>query len=466
MACGPKATGKSSLCQYLINHLVTKAKDMSARGKWTLGEDASGVVLLDLDTGHPLFCPPGQVSLCYFQVPWFGPSFVHPTVPAQFENRMLRTHHVGLVTLKGDPYFYIQCVLDLLKHYERLLEIFPTSPLIVNTPAWTTGIGLEVLADFLSSLSITSLAYMASPRESQEPFQKIARSKSIDFTAVAPAPSDLTTRVAKELQAMQMMSYFHLAAPERLNLTWYRSPIHVTRPWVVPYAGDKQAIHAIVAPCDHDGFEFLYNALESAIVGVVVVDDDTAISGPQQDHQDFDSETAMDVEDQNPQSPNGDSHSLIIQSCPRTQLPFIPTSDLYTPLSPSTSQSLGLALIRCIDTNTQTLHLSTPIPSSAIIPALKDNRKLVLVQSNFEVPEWIFQEEHFFSMAAERRLDRRLKDGVGSSKPSRERPRWEEDRPWVRYEWGVESKGPENKVRRVDRANGLRDIESDDGGSE
>jgi polynucleotide 5'-hydroxyl-kinase GRC3/NOL9 len=468
MACGPKATGKSSFCQYLINRLVTETT--IEQGVVTRAGRPRGAFLLDLDPGQPFFCAVGQVSLTYFEKPFFGPQFTNPEVEGRPGIETMKVHHVGLVSLRGDPDHYVHCALELLKVYWSLVPLlptFPSRPLIVNTPAWIAGAGLEVLTQLVKSLGITKLVYMGASQELQEPLEEVAKTHGAEFVTVSPAPSDLTTRVAKELQVMHMMSYFHISGRLQSNLTWSAAPLFTTRPWVVSYASSDRSIFAIVVPGDNSGYDYLYNSLEGSVVGMVAMTSGSPfdeISYPR--FKESDEDTIMGDGGQNPTSSSGANvPTFNVLRCSRTKLPFIRTGHgTHTPLHPRRSYSLGLALIRAIDQTAQTIHLVTPITSGAIANVIRFDWKIFLVQTNFEAPEWVFEEELHYYQSKERK-DLRIpeKEGTDPGELDVEMTRCYGN-PWVTTNWEEEAKMPDNRVRKVDRSGYVIDSEAEGSG--
>eukprot|EP01105_Mastigella_eilhardi_P020722 TRINITY_DN4961_c0_g1_i1.p1 TRINITY_DN4961_c0_g1~~TRINITY_DN4961_c0_g1_i1.p1 ORF type:complete len:734 (-),score=179.72 TRINITY_DN4961_c0_g1_i1:25-1962(-) len=145
VVCGPQESGKSTLCLYLLNSLLSTY---------------SSVAIIDCDTGQPEFNPPMLVSLHLITTPIFGPTYCHLRKP-------LYSAFAGDITPASDPEYYLCCVNDVLEHASRLVP--PTVPLIVNTNGWIYGIGRDMLYSLVRLcqpthvISIAKVGYFYSP---------------------------------------------------------------------------------------------------------------------------------------------------------------------------------------------------------------------------------------------------------------------------------------------------------------
>lgn len=184
---GPKNVGKSTLARHLLNTSLCKpvASPQEEGGAHiTVKEDydeegntrktfQSSVYFLDLDPGQPEFSVPGTISL-YHCPPHHSPQFSS----AAFGESMtpLRSHWIGETSPKEDPSHYLSCMHDLVQtcrrhqcetraSYEHAsaehqdddddMEHDATSTLLVNTPGWMKGTGLDLLCATIETLSRT-----------------------------------------------------------------------------------------------------------------------------------------------------------------------------------------------------------------------------------------------------------------------------------------------------------------------
>lgn len=500
LICGPQSSGKSTISRYILNYMLSKATERRRRSKGSFTDD--GVALLDLDPGQPEFSPPGELSLVHLRAPIFGPPFTHPIVFSESGCHLVRAHHLGAMTPKDDPDHYLACAFDLMRQYRRLLQSYPTCPLVINCSGWAFGSGLEVLTELILKLGSTGVIYMSEtgPAEVVDNLSDATRRAKIPFHKLPSQPIEYTTRSSPDLRAMQSLSYFHLATPKAGHLRWNDNPITSMAPWVVSYAGTNQGIAGIMVLGDRQDPEFLSQLLNGSLVGVVAIEDYSAIPTPQhgnvgheedscnngtiyqyrgsisdEEEQDMcgrrlllpalleEHDNVDETDRSDPINENGDDHPSVSRTIDEN-LPYILSGEgTSTGLDPTKSHSLGLALVRGVDKKCQTLHLVTPIPEATIQAIQKSNSKIVLVRGRLDTPSWAYQEEYWAAAAAEKRQDGseegEVSEGVGKAR------KWERGVPWVRLLEGQEGKGRGQKVWRVRRNLRLRGG-SDDGMSD
>ncbi|KAJ5130590.1 uncharacterized protein N7515_006629 [Penicillium bovifimosum] len=405
LICGPKASGKSTFCRYLLNHVLSPTPE-TENGYI----NADGVAFLDLDPGQPEFAPMGQVYLARLRSPFFGPPFTHPSLDDSQGGEIVRAHHIGATSPKEDPDHYALAVMDLMDQYRLLLEKHPQCPLIINYPGWIFGQGLEVATWLVRSLGLSDVVYMSEkgPTEVVDPLGRAANEARVPLTILPSQPTDFVSRSSAQLRAMQIQSYFHMSHPADLTTSlWSDTPLSRTRPLTVNYAGARQGILGIMVMGSQIDPDLLHETLEGSIVGVVTVESSKAIMGEMatsqtsnhEDHEDIDMDTA---------NPGADiAAELAMTNCiARTpeNLPYLFLgSGSCTPLDPKASNCLGLALVRSIDTTSHKLELSTPIPPSHLQSALEKGHGIVLVRGQIDNPNWAISEEYYAARAAERR---------------------------------------------------------------
>ena len=466
MVCGPKGAGKSSFCRIISNSLLSRGQATEER--------INRVAFIDLDPGQPEFSPPGELSLVMLQSFILGPPFTHPTVAG--ESKVIRAHHFGYLSPKEDLDHYYSCALDLFNHYQQSARRHGLCPLIVNCSGWIQGSGLELLANLIRTLRLTDVIYMSTlgPEEVVDALSKAATQIDTALHLLDSQTSNATTRTAADLRLMQTVSYFHLEEPEDGNLRWHPYPLTSQPPLVVHYAGPKQAIHAVMILGDAQNPEFISSALDGCIVSITVIEAETALSTTSHDadHREargdderagsFTADAMQDIGDLEFQ-PNLNQTTPPLPRTPEG-IPYIPaTHHTVTPLSPTHSYSLGQALIRSINTQSQAFHILTPIPASKLA-SLQDhpNRKIIFARGRLETPTWAYAEEMEFDKERKRRRERELGISIGEGNEGGEGEGYgqEDDdgvrelvgkQPWaslVRDERGRSSSG---KVRRVRR---------------
>lgn len=143
---GSKGVGKSTLSRLLVNSLL---------------EATPVVAYLDTDCGQSEFTVPGLVSLTLLDKPVFGPPHLHMQQPT-------RSHFIGDLSPQGNPLHYLASVRSLYDWYwnhcgskQQGSTVKP--PLVVNTHGWIKGLGFEVLAQVLESLSPSHVMQLTTP---------------------------------------------------------------------------------------------------------------------------------------------------------------------------------------------------------------------------------------------------------------------------------------------------------------
>ncbi|KAI1909147.1 Polynucleotide 5'-hydroxyl-kinase grc3 [Ophidiomyces ophidiicola] len=422
MTCGPKGSGKSTFNKYLFNHLLSVAPTRNG-----VRPVHDGVAYLDLDPGQPEFSPPGQVYLAHIRRPILGPSFSHPNLLSENDGTIMRAHHIGATSPKDDPEHFEQCVMDLLHRYEIHLQTYPRCPLVINYPGWIFGRGLEVAISLVQSLGLSDLVYMSvqGPEEVIEPLQAAAAEVYVPVTTLPSQPTEYATRSSHQLRAMQMLSYFHMQPNPKDLPIWSDLPISQHRSFNVSYSGEHQGIHGIMVAGFYHDPTHLPNLLEGSIVGVVALESldslsslghsghpghvtvatantteapDGTLSESAANHCRPDQDLAMSNTDPPAASSSSDQPK---NPTPHDNLPylFVGNGTCILP-NPSSSYCLGLALVRSIDTQSQTIQLTTPIAPRALRNVLETGHHIVLVRGTLDNPNWALSEEYFAAKTA------------------------------------------------------------------
>lgn len=472
MVCGPKNSGKSTFIRCLANSILVRA---ARRVQSQNVAHHDGVALLDLDPGQPEFSPPGEISLLHLRSCNFGPAYAHPVVPPG--SRLIRAHHVGAISPKEDPDHYLECALDLVLRYRRMLATYSSCPLIVNCSGWVLGSGLEVLVELMKKVALTAVVYMSTtgPVEVVDTLVEASRGSRTPFHTLSSQPTEFATRTAADFRAMQTLSYFHLDEPEGENFRWNAKPLTEIPPLVVRYTGVKQIIFGIMVVGELLDPDCLATVLDGSVVGVVAIEDDSALALKERRHRSGSAErilddkieerlglgydTAQDVfgldqlagADGGPlDSQIGRGHKQALQDSRREHLnihrttgenlPYLTAPDgVCTALDPSKCRSLGQALVRYIDKDSQSLHLLTPIPLDTFSSVYQKKEKIVLVRGKLDTPTWAYQEDM-----------PRIRKGLEMA-GAVDLPEWDEGFPWVKEVMEKNKRQKGDKVWRVRR---------------
>ena len=367
--CGPKSSGKSTFGRSLTNRLITDHGGFKKK-PW------STAIVLDLDPGQPEYGPPGVISVNKVSAPILSPPFCHPSGVGS-EHSQLRAHAIAAVSPALDPTHFIECALDLFSHYKQ--SIYAKSPLIVNTPGWIQGTGLDILAELVRRITPTEVIYMSreGPEETVESLKAVC-SSNIPFHALPSQSSENTPRTPINLRTLQTMSYFHLdwkSVVTSQHHTWNPTRLTEMRPWRVRYKGPDRGFVGILCYDHQPAPDLLMEAINGMILALVKVEDKAAF---------------RDLLDSS--SPDGITWTA--EGIPLIQ------NGLGRTLDPRHSQTLGLVLIRGIDTKRGELQLLTPLPAAEVIAAEeaagKENSSLVLVAGKFDTPTWAYAEDLYW----------------------------------------------------------------------
>ncbi|KAK3990971.1 hypothetical protein QBC44DRAFT_288130 [Cladorrhinum sp. PSN332] len=359
--CGPKSSGKSTFGRLLANRLITDRAG-SRTNPWT------PILLLDIDPGQPEFSPPGVISLVKLSQPNLSPSFCHPSTECT-----IRSHAIAAVTPALDPEHFIQCVLDLFSHYSAR---FGSHPLIINTPGWIQGTGLDILTSLIQSLTPTEVIYLSQdgPEDTVSTLLQtttIPVSPSI-FSALPSSPQSTSaeqptpsSRTALSLRTMATMSYFHLLA----SGSWSTSPLSSILPYRVSYSRSFSQRGFLGILCyDHQPSPLLLSeAINGTVLALVHVQNASAFRELQ----------VKQEED--------------IVSAGDAKIPLI-NNPLGLTLDPRYSKLLSLVLVRGVDTARGELQLLGPANLGNLVKDIK-GEEMVLVAGRFDTPTWDGEEE-------------------------------------------------------------------------
>ncbi len=374
LVCGPKSAGKSTFSKLFTNRLLT-AQHASQ------GKIGSGVAVLDLDPGQPEYSPAGTLSLVHVTQHNLGTPFTHPGFH-QRGNKVIRCHALAAATPAPAPELYLECAMDLYDTYRRTLR---NCPLLINTPGWILGTGLDLLVAVVSRINPAEVIYM-SEEGPADVVDALQTSTKRAFTALPSQQSEFTTRTAAHLRAMQTMSYFHLTDTDADVNTrdsaamsnWDPRALTAVAPWEVSYSGGSSGILGILSYDFQSPPELFADTINGMVLAAVEIEDSRAFrdlidtSSPSDDAP----YTLADIKGN--YSPEG--------------LPMIPNANDIA-LDPRYSRTIGLVLIRGIDVARKKLQVITPITQSNIEELRTQGHQLVLVHGKFDAPTWVYTED-------------------------------------------------------------------------
>jgi polynucleotide 5'-hydroxyl-kinase GRC3/NOL9 len=428
--------------------------------------DNASIAVLDLDPGQPEFSPPGLVSLVQVAKPNLSPSFCHPGPEQGID--VIRSHAIASVSPAVDPEQYVDCALELFSCYQTKLAI--KAPLIVNTPGWILGTGLEILMQLIKKMKPTEVIYMSQegPEETVDGL-KLACQDTPLVTLPSQA-SDYTSRTALHFREMQAMSYFHsVTTPQQTDRRWDPSPLTAQAPWRVRFKRPSPGFIGLLCYDYQPAPNLIAEVINGMMVALVVIENKAAWkdllveepgSGEGEDSESGDDFMALD-------SPGGDM-STDGKPIPRPEvlrtpedLPYIPNLSGQT-LDPKHSRLLGLALIRGIDVSRGELQILTPIPEDSLEEVARSRADLVLVVGKFDTPSWAYTEDFYRRTSNNSNVEVagpvEMADEDTSNDESEsgriddvKAPREYSDSPWVELLHGSQKRSVGSKVWRVRR---------------
>lgn len=376
LVCGPKGAGKSTFSKLLTNRLLTCSSSGVSN---TSGRQIFGIAVLDLDPGQPEYTPAGTLSLVHVTKPNFGAPFSHTSLN-DTSYKVVRCHALASPSPAFSPDLFLDCANDLYDTFKRTLR---NCPLIINTPGWILGTGLDLLSEAISRFAPAQVIYMShdGPAETVEILEAATRRS---FSTLPSQPVDVSIRTAAHLRAMQAMSYFHLSKSKAgitdLGLSWHARPLTSLRPWQIRYDGGEAAgVNGILSYDYQAPPDLIADAINGMVLAVVVIEDELAL----------DKIRCASKGDEETQSTGVDASYM---SYSQEGLPiFLNARDGV--LDPRYSRTIGLVLIRGIDTTSKMLQVITPIPMADIEAARGQGHRIILVHGKFDTPTWAYMED-------------------------------------------------------------------------
>jgi polynucleotide 5'-hydroxyl-kinase GRC3/NOL9 len=374
MVSGPKGSGKSTICKWIINTFLTASK----------GTASTSCFWLDLDPGQPEYSAPGLMSLVQVRSPVLGPNYTHPSGHVSSAHRTIRSHTVTSNSPREDVVHFLACAMDLRDEYFRALEDFPGAPLILNCSGWILGSAVSAMMELVQQFPLTDVVLME-PMERDTVASIEATLPMAKVLMIPPRYKPAQSRTSAELRAMQAMSYFHSLSPGKGLSLWTSDTLSHIHPWHVSYNGPNAGISNIMSYGEAVSPDFLASILDGMIVAICEIESDEAYATVQYRPPHAPSASAAEM---------GETMTERIGRTPEG-LPYLraDNSGLIQPLDPRFSCCKGLAIVRGINVAKQELQLITPM-SVKQIKALQGS-KTVLVRGKFDMPGWLFLEDTY-----------------------------------------------------------------------
>lgn len=220
---GPKNSGKSSFAKYLQNFFLSNQKN----------NQQQQLYFLDCDPGQSEFSPPSCLSLTKQTKLNFSCAFSHSNFQL---GDLIKCHSLGSYSPKDLPEYFLACFEDLLTTFrEEASQSSHASLLIINTPGWAKGQGLELLLEMIRLSQMSSVVFLgAKDLETFQDFHERLMAMSSYYQGgliqrLCTPESPLTVSTinpsvqhnhdtmqqlfsATELRELQLLSYFHYSS--------------------------------------------------------------------------------------------------------------------------------------------------------------------------------------------------------------------------------------------------------------
>ncbi|KAI1296002.1 hypothetical protein F5Y03DRAFT_298108 [Xylaria venustula] len=465
MVTGPKSSGKSTFGRILTNRLLTDTRTHTKK------PGSRGVVILDLDPGQPEYCGAGQIALILVTKPVLSPSFCRPFDTPGVRN--IRSHALASLSPASDPELYTEMVIDLITHYRNALA---SHPLVINTPGWIQGTGLDLLVSLIGEIRPSEVIYMSQTGPA-DAVEALGGACNVSRFSTLPSQSNSNTlRTPIHLRSMQTMAYFH-AEPRTTDdsgdyLRWFQKPLTAMVPWQVHFRGTERGILGVLCYDFQTQPDLLADAMNGAVLAAVEVEDIKAFRNvgnyqlaSKQSLDESDSGSPMDLdlaEASAVQSSPSPSLEQRITTSTIEGIPFVDTS-LGLTLDPRYSRSLGLVLIRGIDVQNGDLHLLSPITTGQVEDVKSRGGQIILVSGKFDPPSWAYTEDLYFQSKSEDADDNgrleslrqaeniEIEPGGGSAENTAAFDSSAGPAPWIEVVTRNQKRGAGSKVWRVRR---------------
>lgn len=211
LVLGNKGTGKSTLSKMVLNRLTAR----------------SSTQVLDIDPGQPEFTYPLTVSLSTLSKPIFG-----TVIPDLVEYDKHFVEFYGFNTPAVSPLAYFN-------HLQSLIGKLSRHALVINSPGWTKGFGVDIIKFMMSRVELTHVLIL------NENGRELDLLREIDFQShegltlinlpafssreAIIAPSTATLSAAK-IRTFKLLCPLHLQKGPRFDFSPLinRSPLQIS----------------------------------------------------------------------------------------------------------------------------------------------------------------------------------------------------------------------------------------------
>lgn len=332
---GGKNSGKSTFLRLLLNNLVTTTD--------------KEIYILDLDPGQSEYSIPGCISLTKHDTPIFGTHF-------PFRNGS-RDDHVEFIG-SSTPQWLPQSYLTKMKHLISMIP--PNKPVLINTPGWIQGFGVEIFKGLSSVMHITELLYFTNSTRRDRDVQVIGEIKYDRCVHISgfhiSEDSGARKYASSQKRHFKELSYFHY---QQQTDSFNFEPLLLKSPYQISYGDDYQGVSLIALADTNSNINIgdIDDCLVFQIVGIFL-------------------------------QPNKGFQSLI------GGIPNLLQKDGYPNIALNCSdildeaqlQFIGLGLVHSIDRSRKVINIYTPIEPETITSQLTNNRLIMVKQGHMGLP--------------------------------------------------------------------------------
>ncbi|ODV84179.1 hypothetical protein CANARDRAFT_8856 [[Candida] arabinofermentans NRRL YB-2248] len=348
---GSKNSGKSTFLKLLLNELTTLVETLEIK-------------VLDVDPGQTEYSNPDCISLSNHDSPIFG-------LYMPCESNSTKNEYIGFNTPQREPLNYIKKLKNLIN------ELNEDSIVLINTPGWIKGFGIELLKEITNLITPTHLIYLTNNLTSNDEtienellnnlkYDKLIKVQS--FQLGNNNSTDIVKYSPAQIRNFKLLSYLHYDS----NTKKYNfEPLISKSPLKISYFDSKMNTNDIInfnGICSisilDNGFNLnhldIIECLECQIVAIISIELDEYLNLNEQ------------LINSNLISMNENLPNLIKDSNILNDYPY----DL-----------LGLGLIHSVNTVENYINLYTPINMNSLKDKLETNsNKLVLIKGRSDLP--------------------------------------------------------------------------------
>lgn len=334
---GFKNSGKSTFLKKLLNQLLYKT------------DYCIPVNVMDLDPGQPEFSPPDSLTISSISQEVIGYDLSSITQ----SSNILCQKYLGFSDPNRQPQRYESTCNELCQFYESQLKSLD-QPLLINTPGWIKGYGIELLKKLCERIKPTHLIYLGAFTDQIDTESELLR--NLTYEQLVPVDAFVSAIKLKysaaQLRNFKILSYLHHTGGGRFDF----KPLLSRSPYMVSYndTSDLNSQGISLVTVITTGLKIsqktdMVNLLELCVVGIYILD--------LENYQNLIVNEKISFQEGIPN---------LIQLNVETETEY-----------------KGLALIHSVDLEQKLINLYTPLSISSIV---EEGKVVVLCRGRTEIP--------------------------------------------------------------------------------